>query len=71
MKTQRIKLSELKKIVKQVIAEGLPEGKSKLGKQYANTLNQIVGKIDNPQLSKKAGYHASEIIRLIDEDQNM
>jgi hypothetical protein len=71
MKTQRIKLSELKQIIKQVIEEGLPEGNSKLGKQYATTLNQIVGKINNPKLSKKAGYHASEIIRLIDEDQSM
>ena len=70
MATEKITLDELRSLVKEIINEGLPIGKSEMGQQYAYTLNQIIGKIENPILNKKARFHASEIIRLIDEDQD-
>ncbi len=70
MTTKKITLNELRSLVKQIIQEGLPIGKSQVAQDAANKLNFIVSKISRPDLEKKANYFASEIIRLIDEDQN-
>jgi len=70
MATKKITLNELRSLVKQIIQEGLPIGKSQVAQDAANKLNFIVSKISRPDLEKKANYFASEIIRLIDEDQN-
>ena len=70
MATNKITLNELRNIVKQIIKEGLPIGKSQVAQDAANKLNFIVSKISRPDLEKQASNHASEIIRLIDEDQD-
>lgn len=70
MATKKITLSELRDLVKQIINEGLPIGNSKEAQDAANKLNTIISIIDRPDLSKKANFHASEIIRLIDEDNS-
>ena len=65
---------ELKKLIKEVLSEsqflneGLPMGKSKNAQDAAHKLNFIIGQISRPDIQKKAGVHASEIIRLIDDD---
>lgn len=69
MATNKITLNELKTLIKQIINEGLPIGKSQVAQDAANKLNLIVSKISRPDLEKQARYHASEIIRLIEEDQ--
>ena len=66
--------NQLKNIIRECINEsfineGLPFGKSKLAQESANILNSICGKISRPDLSREARIHASEIIRLIDQDQ--
>ena len=70
MATNKITLNELKTLIKQIINEGLPIGKSQVAQDAANKLNLIVSKISRPNLENQARYHASEIIKLIDEDQD-
>jgi hypothetical protein len=71
---KKVTLNELKIIIKEIIneqqnlTEGLPLGKSETSNSIISKLNFIVGRIKNPELERKAGYHASEIIKLIDED---
>jgi len=65
--------NELKKIIREclneiVINEGLPIGKTKEGREAAITLNNLIGKINRPNLQNLALKHAAEIIDLIDED---
>jgi hypothetical protein len=66
--------SELKKIIKEVLSEtqflneGLPIGKSKEAQDAAQKLNFIIGRINRPDLQKKARIHAADIINLIDAD---
>jgi len=70
MATNKITLNELKTLIKQIINEGLPIGKSQVAQDAANKLNLIVSKISRSNLENQARYHASEIIKLIDEDQD-
>ena len=69
-----MKRSELKQLIRetieeQIVQEGLPMGSSKLAQEAAVTLNNIVGRIQRPDLAKKARVHAAEIINLIDQDK--
>lgn len=69
-----MKRSELKQLIREtieerIVQEGLPNGKSKIAHQAAVTLNNIVGRIQRPDLAQKARVHAAEIINLIDQDQ--
>jgi len=66
--------NQLKNIIRDCINEsllneGLPTGKSKLARESAVTLNNIIGKISRPDLQDKALRAASDIINLIDQDQ--
>ncbi len=66
--------SDLKTIIKEVLSEtqflneGLPIGKSKEAQDAAQKLNFIIGRINRPDLQKKARIHAADIINLIDAD---
>ena len=66
--------NQLKNIIRECINEsfineGLPNGTSKLAMESALTLNNIIGKMSRPDLSREARVHAAEIIKLIDQDQ--
>ena len=67
---------ELKKLIKEVLSEtqfvneGLPMGKSKEAQEAAHKLNFIIGRINRPDLQKKARVAAGDIISLIDEDRD-
>ena len=68
--------SELKKLINEVLSEtqflkeGLPTGKSKNAKSSAITLNAICNLILRPDLQNKALKAASDIINLIDDDED-
>ncbi len=65
---------ELKKLIKEVLSEtqfvneNLPIGKSKEAQEAGQKLNFIIGRINRPDLQKKARVAAGDIIRLIDAD---
>jgi hypothetical protein len=65
---------ELKKLIKEVLSEtqfvneNLPMGKSKEAQEAGQKLNFIIGRINRPDLQKKARIHAADIINLIDAD---
>ncbi len=75
MKTKKITLNELKKLVKQIVTEetilneGLPIGNSKLSQSLAQTLNIAIGKMERPDVASKARALAGQLISLIDSDQ--
>lgn len=64
---------ELKQLIRETIEEQmiqeLERGKSQVAIDMGNKLNNIIAKITIPELNKKAGIHANEIIKLIDQDQ--
>jgi hypothetical protein len=65
---------ELKKLIKEVLSEtqfvneNLPMGQSKEAQEAGQKLNFIIGRINRPDLQKKARVAAGDIIRLIDAD---
>ena len=66
--------NQLKNIIREcinesLINEGLPSGQSELAREMSWKLTMIVHKIKRPDLNRKAGHHAADIIRLIDRDQ--